>query len=607
MERNHIIGILLIIAVLFLWNQYFFQPEMEEQMRQKKMQDSISQIQQPSAPQNTPEPLRQADSSFLNANSTAAAPIVIEEKRPVLENDQIRLEFTNRGAHITSARIKNHKVSFGLQKGQEPSDPVILLDDPKNVFEYRFKHNGKEISTRDLSFEVQQAQNNTINFIAQLDGGGKFIQSYSLSKNDYTLDYSIRTEGLNGSDPIHLHWENQLPKLETNSQYEQYNSTVYFKEKEEDPDYCSCRSDDKLESTGKRVQWVSHSNQFFNSSLIAKDGFSKASYETILLGPEDNNLKKLVSDIEIDPADVRSKDFAMNWFIGPNDYKGLDAFNVDLQYIIPYGWSIFGTLNRHVVRPMFAFLSEFIGSKGLIIILITLIVKLVLFPLGYKMLHSQAKMQALKPEIDKVKVKYKDDMQKQQMETMKMYNEFGVNPLGGCFPMLLQMPIWIALYRFFPASIEFRQASFWWAADLTSYDEFITLPFSLPLFGDAISLFAFLWMVSTIIFSYYSSKFMDYSANPAMKYMQYLMPVIFWFMFNKTAAGLTCYMFFSNVFNIGQTILGKTVLFDQEKIRLELNKNKAKPRKQGGFRDRLEQMMKEQQRIQQEKAKQNKK
>jgi YidC/Oxa1 family membrane protein insertase len=190
---------------------------------------------------------------------------------------------------------------------------------------------------------------------------------------------------------------------------------------------------------------------------------------------------------------------------------------------------------------------------------------------------------------------------------MKLYNEFGVNPLGGCFPLLLQMPVWIALYRFFPATIEFRQQSFLWAADLTSYDEFLHLPFSLPLFGSSLSLFAFLWMVSTLVFTYYSSKSMDFSANPAMKYMQFLMPVIFWFMFNKTAAGLTAYMFFSNLLNIAQTLIGKYYLFDQDKIRVELERNKSKPRKKGGFRDRLETMMQEQQRQQQEKIKKTRK
>ena len=237
----------------------------------------------------------------------------------------------------------------------------------------------------------------------------------------------------------------------------------------------------------------------------------------------------------------------------------------------------------------------------------TLIVKLLVFPLAYKMLQSQAKMMALKPEIDKVKAKHKDDMQQQQVETMKMYNEFGVNPLGGCFPLLLQTPIWIALYRFFPATVNFRQESFLWASDLTSYDEFLRLPFNIPLFGDTLSLFAFLWVVSTIIFTYYNSKSTDFSANPAMLYMQYIMPFFFWFMFNKTAAGLTCYMFFSNLLNIGQTVLGRSILFDTEKIRASLELNKAKPKKQGGFQQKIADMMKERQKIEQEKIKNSKK
>ena len=175
-------------------------------------------------------------------------------------------------------------------------------------------------------------------------------------------------------------------------------------------------------------------------------------------------------------------------------------------------------------------------------------------------------MTALKPEIDKVKAKHKDDLQQQQVETMKMYNELGVNPLGGCFPLLLQMPICIALYRFFPATIDFRQASFLWASDLSSFDEFLILPFSIPFFGNTLSLFAFLWVISTLVFTYFSSKTMDFSANPAMLYMPYLMPLMFWFMFNITAAGLTCYMFFTNLLNIIQTLLGTSFLFNHDNI-----------------------------------------
>lgn len=606
MERNHIIGILLIIAVLFLWNQYFFQPEMQEQLRKKQNQDSLSQLQSPK-PAAEPAMHTSPVSDTNNANPLNDSLVQIPIKEVVIENELIKVKFSSKGARITEATIKNHYKIHIAKDSSEQKLPLTLLEDLKNEYDLRFKTEAGDVATKNLNFEINQVSSNEIRFTTQLNTGGNIIINYRLLPSDYQLDYSIRTENVKLKEDLIIHWENYLDKLERNTDYEKYASTVYFKEKEENPDYCSCRNDDKIETNDKRVQWVSHSNQFFNSSLISENGFSKGRYETVLLDPKSEDLKKLITEVSIPASELEQKELKLKWYIGPNEFKRLKAFNVELEDIISYGWSIFGSINRYAIRPLFVFLSNFIGNKGFIILLMTLVVKLLVFPLAYKMLHSQAKMTALKPEIEKVRNKHKDDMQKQQMETMKMYNEFGVNPLGGCFPLLLQMPIWIALYRFFPATIEFRQASFLWAADLTSFDEFIHLSFNLPLFGNTLSLFAFLWMISTLIFTYYSAQSMDFSANPAMKYMQYLMPVIFWFMFNKTAAGLTCYMFFSNLLNIGQTILGRSLLFDTDKIRGELELNKTKPRKKGGFRERLETMMKEQQRQALEREKKTKK
>ncbi len=606
MERNHIIGILLIIAVLFLWNQFFFQPEMQEQMKQKREQDSIAQQAIPKKaelPNSLPENKPIIDSTNTPTDSSNMIP----EKVIVLENELVAIKISSKGARILEAIIKkHHKVVVGADH-QEQKTELKLLEDKKNAFNLQLITAQGSFNSSNLNFESSQTDGKHIRFTGRLSNGGSLIINYGLAENDYQLDYSIRTENAQLKEDVVIHWENYLDRLERNSDYEKYASSVYFKEKEENPDYCSCRSDDKIESSGKRVQWVSHSNQFFNTSLLSEKGFAKAKYETVLLAPDSDDLKKLVSDLTISANEVDQQETLLKWYIGPNEFKRLKSFNVELEDIISYGWSIFGSINRYAIRPLFVFLSNFIGNKGFIILLMTLVVKLLVFPLAYKMLHSQAKMTALKPEIEKLRNKHKDDMQKQQMETMKMYNEFGVNPLGGCFPLLLQMPIWIALYRFFPATIEFRQESFLWAADLTSFDEFVHLPFTLPLFGSTLSLFAFLWMVSTLVFTYYSSQSMDFSANPAMKYMQYLMPVIFWFMFNKTAAGLTCYMFFSNLLNIGQTLLGRNLLFDTDKIRGELELNKSKPRKKGGFRERLETMMKEQQKQQLERDKKTKK
>ncbi|MDO8971373.1 MAG: membrane protein insertase YidC, partial [Saprospiraceae bacterium] len=305
---------------------------------------------------------------------------------------------------------------------------------------------------------------------------------------------------------------------------------------------------------------------------------------------------------------------SMAIYTGPNEFNRLREFGVSLQDIIPFGASIFGAINRWIIHPILDVLSRFIGNQGIVILMLTLLVKLLVYPLTYRMVLSQSKMAALKPRIEDLKKKHGDDQQAMSVETMKLYSEYGVNPLGGCLPIFLQMPIWFALYRFFPASIEFRQESFLWATDLSSYDSIMQLPFHLPFGAGAhISLFTLIWVVTTLWYTWYSMKQMDASSMQnndqmkIMKYMQYTMPVFFMFFFNNFASGLTLYLCFSNILNIGQTLVTKEYLIDKEKIKAKLEANKAKPKKTSGFRARLDQAMKEQQRMQEEKNKQPKK
>lgn len=398
---------------------------------------------------------------------------------------------------------------------------------------------------------------------------------------------------------MHFRWHHYLDRLELNTNFEKYYSTVYFKESGETSDYCNCRSDEKEElGASKKIEWVSHVNQFFNTSIIAKNKkFENGIFETVSLDKEGEDLKLLKTDFDIPLDLVANESIENTLYIGPNNFEKLLEFENGLEEIIPFGRSIFGSINRWVIRPAFNWLSKFIGTKGIVIIVLIFILKMLLYPLMYKMLHSQAKMGLLKPEIAAVKEKFPDDQQKVQMETMKMYREYGVSPLGGCFPMLLQMPIWYALFRFFPASITFRQEPFLWATDLSSYDVFARLPFEIPAFGAHISLFTILWAVTTIIYSYYNMRHMDMSANPAMKYVQYFMPITFLFFFNTYASGLTVYMFFSNLFNIAQTIITKKFVFNDDKLRAELDLNKSKPKKKGGFSSRIEEAMKQQQEL----------
>ncbi len=384
-----------------------------------------------------------------------------------------------------------------------------------------------------------------------------------------------------------------------------------FKEVDDDMSYCGCQGDDTQEEE-KPIKWVAHSNQFFNAALIADNGFGSMVSSTTMPAEDEKFLKKLTSDLAVPYSD--NSTFGMSFYTGPKEYNRLSAVggednNLELEETIAYGRSILGTINRYVIRPLFGLFSGFIGNKGIVILIITILIKLLLFPLTYKMLYSQAKMAALKPQIEALKKKIGDDSQAQQVETMKLYRETGVNPLGGCLPMVIQMPIWIALYRFFPASIEFRQESFLWATDLASFDVITWLPFNIPFYGAHISLFTILWAVSTVAYSYYNSKHMDMSANPAMKYVQYLMPIMFLFFFNSFAASLTCYMFFSSLFNIAQTLITKNVIINQDKVERELADYKKKPKKKGGFQSRLETALKQAQDAQEhrEKNKQRKK
>lgn len=620
MDKNSIIGFALIFVLIMAWQQ-FLKPSQAELEQQQRTQDSLALVEvQADSIANIkeviPAPTITRDSlgnvvvdsmqvaklsGVYGAFATAAAG---EEEDIVLENDLIKITFTNKGARIKEVLLKEYFKMSDASEGENKL-PLVLLEDEKNRFEYELPTltaASGGVSSGDLFFEAQKSSN-SITFRAKADGGGFFEQKYTL-KDAYTLDYDVQFSGLGNvlkrdAQKIELNWVNYLDKLERNQSYERTMSSVYFREVEDDATYCSCTGDDEEVLDEEKVEWVAHSNQFFNSAIITKDiPFAGGVFATKVYTDEEEDLKRLSSKLAI-PYDARASNnaFAMQMYIGPKEYDRLLAFENEMEYTVPFGVSIFGTINRYIVRPLFSFLSSFIGSAGIVILVLTLIVKLLLFPLTYKMLYSQSKMAALKPQIAKVREKHKDDAQAQQMETMKMYREFGVNPLGGCMPMVLQMPIWFALYRFFPSAIEFRQTPFLWANDLSSFDVFYQLPFEIPFYGAHVSLFTLLWALTTIIYVYYNSRHMDMSAmsNPAMQYMQYFMPVIFVVFFNNFASGLTAYLFFSNLTNILQTLITKNVIISQSKIEQELADYKKKPKKKGGFQQRLEEAMKQQQ------------
>ncbi|MEZ4962229.1 MAG: membrane protein insertase YidC [Saprospiraceae bacterium] len=631
MDKNTIIGFLLIFAILIAW-QLTMAPERKaieqrEQARldslrmlEEKKADSLAQLENNALDQ--PEMANPQDSlavaaqqNELSAQYGPFAPASLgKESFEVLENDVMRIIFTNKGGRIKEVQLKDYfKVELDSNH-KEIKLPLKLLEDDKNKFEYLLPVAGAKggvVSSEKLFFQPQKQGSNAIVFRADAGQGRFFEQLYTIEPGSHAIHYELRFTGLdgvleNGKDEMQLHWVNYLDKLEQNYQYEANYSTVYYKPADEDYEYCSCTSNDEDDLTGKPIKWAASSNQFFASVLIAKDKpFNGGDFATEVMGKDQlktsPDLKKLTTDLAI-PIGNREA-FSMEMYLGPKEFKTLAAYGNDLEDIIPFGRSIMGTANRWVIRPLFNFLSSFIGVKGIVILVLTLIVKLLLYPLSYKMLYSQAKMAALKPQLASLKEKFKDDPTQVQMESMKMYREFGVNPLGGCLPVVFQMPVWLALYRFFPASIEFRQVDFLWATDLSSYDTAFWLPFEIPFYGQHVSMFTLLWVVTTLIYTYYNLQQMDMAnmgggvnAN-MMKYMQYGMPIMFLFFFNNFASGLTCYLVFSNILNVAQTVLTKNVIIDNEKIKAELEAYRKKPKKKGGFQSRLEDALKQQQAI----------
>jgi len=620
MDKNQILGFVLIFAVLIGWS-IMTSPSKEEIAERNRIQDSIEvaalaeearikeEFDQATPVIDNVETETVSDSAAIEdlkytyGNFAAAA--YGQEEDFTLENDQIKVTFSSKGGFIKSAIMKDHLKILGPQDKPIDKVPVELLEDDKNSFSYSIPLQGRNqyFETKDLYFNGNLS-GKTLTLSAVGSNGAMIIQKYTLSDEGYHLDYDLDYAGL-GNGPVQLNWVNYLDTIEVNTQFEKRYSTVYFKEAEDDgADYCSCASNDIEDLSGTAVDWVAHSNQFFVSVLISKDqAFRQGVLETDMLEEDSEDLKLTKSTLDM-PIESSEGSVAMALYVGPTEYDRLVAYDKDVEYLIPFGNSIFGSINRHFIRPFFNILMKFMGSIGLVIVLVIFIIKMALYPLMYKMLQSQAKMGALKPELASLKDKFKDEPQKVQMETMKVYREYGVSPFGGCMPMVLQMPIWYALFRFFPASIDFRQERFLWASDLSSYDIWFNLPFEIPMFGGHVSLFTILWAITTIIYTYYNTKHMDMSANPAMKYVQYFMPVGFLVFFNSYASALTCYMFFSNLINISQTIITKKFVFDDEKIRKELMKNKAKPKKKkSGFQARLEEAMKQQQQNQQTRKK----
>ncbi len=604
-DRSTFVGLIL-IAILFILYSTFLErskPAVSEHFpNDSTAVENISTDIDSSASANNIAEDSVSDGDSTSIKTIPQGPFLqssIEEEFYTIEDENFKLVFSNKGGRIYKAELKNYVTYDSL--------PLILIDGANNEFNYNFGLGTQNVSTQDFVFDVESSDEQSIVYRLYTDSTKtQYIeQNYRLSETEYMLDYDYKMVGFdeklaNGKSLV-LTWKNEMFKQEKDFKMEQNNTTIYFKENQEDVDYCTCTEDVKKDLSAK-VDWISYKQQFFNTTLIADNSFYRADLD--IHAPKSTELVEDKMVVEVAKAELGFEytkkaefSFPMKFYIGPNEYKRLNALDNDMEELVPLGWGIFGWVNKLIILPMFNLLHNFISNYGIIILVLTVVIKLVLFPLTARSYKSFAKMNVLKPEIEAIKEKHKDP-QKVQQETMKLYGKTGVNPLGGCLPQMLQFPILIAMYRFFPSSIELRQEQFLWADDLSSYDSIMSLPFEIPFYGDHVSLFCLLSAISSMLYMRLNSQ-MTPSAGGAgaaqMKMMQYLMPIMLLFFFNSFSAGLTFYFFLSNIISFGQQYAIKNYFIDEEAIHKQLQSNKKKPVKKSKFQEKLQKMMEEQQ------------
>jgi YidC/Oxa1 family membrane protein insertase len=633
MDKNTIIGIVLIFVVLIGFS-YLNKPSKEEIEAIKRRQDSIAQVeaqvQQEAEAQSKLRVIQEKDT--LSAGVPDSAKVLQnamdrfgafgqaatgEDKVITLENNLMKIQVSTKGGKIRSVELKDYQTYDSL--------PLILFDGPNNSFGLNFFAQNRSIRTDDLYFipstqetnlvadgpQVKKGKEGNEKYNEETGGEEKTLQMrltadedsylefrYTLKHNSYMIGFDVNLVGMGeliaaNSNYLNFTWIQAGPRLEKKSKYGEDNYTsVNYKYFEDDVEKLSpAKSSEETLTT--KVEWISFKHLFFNSTIIANDAFPTADIRYDYHAESNKYIGDFYADIALPYENKSNLTYGMRFYFGPNHYQTLKQYDISLDRLINLGYSVLRPVNRYLVIPVFNLLRNHIANFGIIILLLTIFIKIILLPFTYKSYLSQAKMKALKPEMDELNEKFgKDKPMEKQQAVMALYKKAGVNPMGGCLPMLLQMPILFAMFFFFPASIELRQESFLWADDLSSYDSILNLPFTIPLYGDHISLFCLLMTVTTILSTKLNSQATSGQTMPGMKTMMYLMPVMFLFILNSYPAGLSYYYFLANLITIGQMFLFQRFI-DEEKIRAQLHANKKKPVQKSNFQKRLEKIAKE--------------
>jgi YidC/Oxa1 family membrane protein insertase len=640
MNKNSVIGIILIIGIFvgwFLW----MTPSKEEIERQQHIQDSIANVNRQRALEEQQRIMEEEEAAQvaeyqLNNNEISdeqlrdrygvfASAATGEEQIFTIENDVLKITLSSKGAYVKTVELKDYKTWDSL--------PLIGFDENTTLFNMSFFAANRAINTSDLYFTpyingwVYEGDNNivvddnplTVSFRANVDDDlgalnpDEYIEfAYTVLKDEYMIDFVVKTVNMknviaSNTNFINIDWYADILKQE--KAVDRYNgSNVYYKYLNDDVESLSGNrggEKDGEQTLSSNLKWISFKQRFFSYSLIAKENFNSAviGMKTDYKKSNPRYLKTMYASVEVPfQGFEKTNVMPMQFYFGPNSLKVMDKYDIGLDKQIPLGGKLVGWINRYIVVNVFDWLGSYGWNYGIVILVLTIIIKLCLMPFAYKSYQSTAKMRVLKPEIDEISAKYpdeKDNMKKQQA-VMDLYKKAGASPTSGCLPMLLQLPILWAVFRFFPSSIELRQQPFLWADDLSTYDSILDLPFTIPFYGDHVSLFTLLMTVTTLLYTYINNKQMaatQQQGMKGMKIMMYLMPIMFLGLFNSYSAGLSYYYMLVNIITFIQMYLFR-VFTDEDKLRKKIELAKQKPVKKSRFQQRLEEMQKQQQQAQ---------
>ena len=608
MDRNQITGFALL--ALLVIGYFLYNSHEQKVYQEKRTADSIAYAQA--------HPRPKVDSSMAAKAGTAGTatagvandslaealkkslPAALNGTKEIvtLENKKLALQFSTKGAYPVAANIKGYKTYS--QK------PLYLFNGPNNYLSAILPYdNGR--STADLYFvPVMKDEPNgdkTVDFMADLGGGKRVNIRYTLPADDYMMRCNISLTGMSASSlPLTLQtYGLQTEKDVTVERGGTGVTQIYYKNKNGDGDYFSLRAEEKTVHDDGTALWVGFRKQYFSTALVCDDGFSKMDVKYAAKTDSSKADSDVVAQYQAKmdlplKAGNNEQLASLKWYIGPNDYHTLKSYNIGLEDMVPLGYGIMAFvkyINKFALIPIFYFLASFINSYALIIMLMTVFIRLILSFFTYKSYLSSAKMRVLKPELDELRAKVGDDQQKFSMEQMKLYKTAGVNPLGGCLPMLFQLPILLSMYYMFPSFIEFRQQHFLWCNDLSTYDSVLNFGFNIPFYGDHVSLFTLLMTASSLFLAIYNRNMTPQDPNnPMMKYMPFIFPIILMGVFNKMAAALTFYYTFSNLLSIAQQFIIQKYFIDEKVIHAQIQENKNKPVTPSKWAQRLEEMQK---------------